>query len=168
MVELNDKKRALLGKLRALAERGIGGERVNAQRKLDAMLEKYGISPEQFEQTGDVELHWFTTPKFVKLFLLIAGEVTDVATIRYKKFGRSVGIECTPSQAVEIELVYAAYRRALEREIEELKEAFCVRHGLYTRATRPLDEKYGRDRTINIQRMAERMTKTKIHKEIEQ
>jgi len=167
MIELDDKRRALLGKLRARAERGIGGERENAQRKLDAMLERFGISTEEFETDGDVSLHWFTLPKFRKLFLLIAAEVLDADTLRYRKYGRSVGIECTPAQMVEIEMTYAAYRRSLEREIEELKEAFCLRHGLYKKATRPLDEKYGPDRTINIMRMAERMTQTRLHKELE-
>jgi hypothetical protein len=167
MIELDDKKRALLEKLRALAERGIGGERENAQRKLDAMLAKCGISVEEFETDGDITLHWFTLPKFRKLFLLIAADVLDVDTLQDRRFGRGVGIECTPAQMVEIEMIYAAYRRRLEHEIEELKEAFCLRHDLYKRATRPLDEKYGTERTINIMRMAERLTKTHVHKELE-
>jgi hypothetical protein len=167
MIELDNKKQALLNKLRALAERGIGGERENAQRKLEAILQRYEISAEEFEANGEKSLNWFTLPKFQKLFLLIAAEVLDVDPLQYRKFGRTIGIESTPAQAVEIELTYAAYRRSLEREIEELKEAFFLRHGLYVKATRPLDEKYGRDRTINILRMADRMTKTQVHKELE-
>ena len=42
-------KKELLRKLRALAERGVGGERQNAQKKLDELIKKYNISDEELE-----------------------------------------------------------------------------------------------------------------------
>jgi hypothetical protein len=170
MIELNDKRRALLGKLQALAQRGIGGERDNARRKLDALLERLGMTPDEFELSEDRALRWFRVTKFPKLLLLIAMEVLNVDPIRYKRSraGKEVAIECTPAQAVEIEMIYAAYRRGLEREIETLKEAYFYRNNLYAQATRPFDEKYSRDKTIAIERMAARLSRTVVHKQIEE
>lgn len=170
MVELDDKKRALLHKLRSLAERGIGGERENAQRMLEKKLEEFGIDPEDFELNEDVGDLWFKVPKYSKMFVLIAAEVLDVDTIRYTKAksGKEIGIRCTASQAVEIELIYAAYRRGLDKEIEMLKEAYFYRNNLYSTATRSFDEKFGRDRTLKIQQMADRMARTFVHKQIEE
>jgi hypothetical protein len=169
-IEPNDKRRALLGKLQAMARRGIGGERENARRKLDALLAKLGLTPDEFELNEDRALRRFRVPKYKKLFGLIACEVLDVDTIRYRRTrsGREIAIECTPAQAVEIEMIYAAYRRGLEREIETLKEAYFYRNNLYAQATRPFDEKYSRDKTLAIQRMAERMSRTMVHKQIDE
>ena len=40
---MDDKKKQLLNKLKALAERGVGGEKETAQRKLQELMEKYEI-----------------------------------------------------------------------------------------------------------------------------
>ena len=39
---MNEKKKALLQKLKALAERGMGGEKEGAERKLKQLMAKYG------------------------------------------------------------------------------------------------------------------------------
>ena len=40
---MDDKKKQLLNKLKTLAERGIGGEKETAQRKLEELMRKYGV-----------------------------------------------------------------------------------------------------------------------------
>lgn len=40
---MDNKKKQLLNKLKALAERGVGGEKETAQRKLQELMEKYEI-----------------------------------------------------------------------------------------------------------------------------
>lgn len=45
-----DKKRELLQKLKALADRGVGGEKVNAQRKLDEYMRKHGYTLEDLDE----------------------------------------------------------------------------------------------------------------------
>ena len=40
---MDDKKKQLLNKLKALAERGVGGEKETAQRKLKELMKKYGV-----------------------------------------------------------------------------------------------------------------------------
>lgn len=40
---MDDKKKQLLNKLKALAERGVGGEKETVQRKLKELMKKYGV-----------------------------------------------------------------------------------------------------------------------------
>lgn len=39
----DEKKMELLKKLKALAERGVGGEKEGAQKKMEQLMKKYGI-----------------------------------------------------------------------------------------------------------------------------
>lgn len=45
--EMSEKKKELLKKLQALAERGVGGEKETAERKLRQLMEKYGMRMQQ-------------------------------------------------------------------------------------------------------------------------
>lgn len=48
---MDDKKKQLLNKLKALAERGVGGEKETAQRKLQELMEKYEIDEMIYQMT---------------------------------------------------------------------------------------------------------------------
>ena len=52
-------KTALLKKIRALAERGVGGEAENAEKLLARMMKKYGISEAELDEETRVR-HDFT------------------------------------------------------------------------------------------------------------
>ena len=52
-------KTALLRKVRALAEHGVGGEAENAEKLLARMMKKYGISEEELDEETRVR-HDFT------------------------------------------------------------------------------------------------------------
>lgn len=52
-------KTALLKKIRALAEHGVGGEAENAEKLLARMMKKYGISEEELDEETRVR-HDFT------------------------------------------------------------------------------------------------------------
>lgn len=55
-----DKKKELLKKLQALAERGVGGEKETAERKLRQLMEKYGIDEMEFaeDKLEEFEFKW--------------------------------------------------------------------------------------------------------------
>ena len=48
-------KAALLKKIKALAERGVGGERENAEALLARLMEKYDVSEEELSEIGGKE-----------------------------------------------------------------------------------------------------------------
>ena len=47
---MNEKQKALLQKLKALAERGVGGEKEGAERKLKQLMAKYGVDRLELEE----------------------------------------------------------------------------------------------------------------------
>lgn len=51
-------KTALLKKVRALAEHGVGGEAENAEKLLARMMKKYGISEEELDEETRVRCKW--------------------------------------------------------------------------------------------------------------
>jgi len=48
-----------LKKLKALAERGIGGEKENAGQLLEKLCIKYGISQDDIDSPEERTNHWF-------------------------------------------------------------------------------------------------------------
>ena len=68
---MDDKTKEKLGRLKALAEHGIGGERDNAAKLLDRLLKKYGarldeLDDEQeqdffFKYSGKEQSEWRST-----------------------------------------------------------------------------------------------------------
>lgn len=46
-----------LGKVKALADRGEGGEKESAERTLAALMKRYGITEEDLEDTK-ATIHW--------------------------------------------------------------------------------------------------------------
>lgn len=48
-------KKDLLRKLKALAEKGVGGEKINAQKKLEALMQKNGITEDELDEETAIE-----------------------------------------------------------------------------------------------------------------
>ena len=75
---MDDKKKQLLNKLKALAERGIGGEKETAQRKLEELMRKYGIEEADLSDEKKEGFKFKYKNKFEKKLIL---------QIAYKTFG---------------------------------------------------------------------------------
>ncbi len=122
-----DKLVRRLKKLLSLAERGVGGEKQNAQRMLDNLLEKHGIN--LCDITDDVtETHWFKYPRgdFNKRLLFqviyaVCGK-RDTWVSKYRRY--QVGVDCTEYERVQIKIQFEAYQQALESELNLAYEAF--------------------------------------------
>ena len=63
---MDEKKKELIKKLQALAERGVGGEKEGAQRKLEQLMEKYNISEADLSDEQLREHEWKYHTKFEK------------------------------------------------------------------------------------------------------
>lgn len=121
-------------KLLALAERGEGGEKVNAQRMLETMLRRHGMT------IGDLigekrELHWFKASSSLdkQLARQIAAKVLDgqVVSYRNQRNAKEVGIETTPAEAIEIDLHLEALRPALASHMDLAFSAFVQANRLF-------------------------------------
>lgn len=131
-------KNGLLLKIKALAERGVGGEADNAEALLARLMDKYGVSDEELEEMhrtrSDFEFHGQEQKKILRqiIYRVTSGYAYE---LRYTNSGRKVktqlGAECTPAEKVEIEYLFDFYKRLWEREKTAFLEAFIQKHKLF-------------------------------------
>lgn len=133
-------KKELLQKLKALAEQGVGGEKINAQRKLAALMRKYNISDEdisdeitqpcKFKYRGERE-----RMLLVQVIYKVTNQRGAVFGFRYTQTGRTVsnmlGCEATKAQKLEIEFLFDFYKRLYKKEEKALYMAFIQKHAIF-------------------------------------
>ncbi len=133
-------KNDLLRKLHALAERGNGGEKINAQRKLEKFMQKYGITEKELEKETleHCEFTFHGTREcslLVQIIYKVLNDRNRCYGFRYSYSGRSVknklGCEATPAQKIEIEFLFDFYKRLYKREEEFFFAAFVQKHKLF-------------------------------------
>lgn len=114
-----------LGKIKALAERGAGGEKETAMRMYEELCRKYDISDNEAEAAlMKLEKRWFSYSTqlekelLVQIFYKVTGDMTCYAyTGRYSR-RKKCACECTALEAAEIELLFGFYREEMKRELE--------------------------------------------------
>ena len=117
-------------KLQALAERGVGGEKTTAQKKLAKLLKDNGINSLDELQKEEYEYTIFSYNGKHEIKLLrqcmykVMGAKSDRTA--YKPYGRrqKIGIYCTKAQKIEIELEFEFYRNVFYEELSTFMDAF--------------------------------------------
>ena len=132
-------KAALLNKIRALAERGVGGEADNAEEILRRLMEKYGVSEDELDEEErrrhDFEYHGKEQEKLLRqvVYKVTGGYAYNLV---YRASGRKVktrlGADCTAAEKVEIEFLFDFYTRLWERERDAFLSAFIQKHRIFT------------------------------------
>lgn len=131
-------KTALLKKVRALAEHGVGGEAENAEKLLARMMKKYGISEEELDEETRVR-HDFTYHggEEKKILRQVVYKVTGgyayelVYTASGRKVRTQLGADCTPAEKVEIEYLFDFYKRLWEKEKDAFLAAYIQKHRIF-------------------------------------
>lgn len=135
-----DKKQELLQKLKALAEHGVGGEKLNAQRKLSAFMKKYGITdveldedkafPCEFAYKGERQRRLLS-----QIIYKVKNEKNTVYSFIYTASNRAcrsrLGCKVTKTQKLEIEFLFDFYKRLYEQEEAFFFRAFVQKHRLF-------------------------------------
>lgn len=131
-------KAALLKKIRALAERGVGGEAENAEEILRRLMEKYGVSEEELDEAErrrhDFEYHGKEQETLLRqvVYKVTGGYAYNLV---YRASGRRVktrlGADCTAAEKVEIEFLFDFYTRLWERERAAFLSAFIQKHRIF-------------------------------------
>lgn len=126
----------LMRKLKALADRGEGGERENARRLLNRLMDKYDV--EEADLSDDVlEEHMFAYRNkheltlLVQLFYKIAGDRKVYRYTSGKGKNSRVYAKCTKAEAVQVEVEYEFYRELWKEEVEWLMNAFIQKHRIF-------------------------------------
>lgn len=156
-----DKKKELLKKLQALAERGVGGEKETAERKLKQLMKKYGIDKLEFEEDKLEEFEFkYSNPQeeqlIRQLFFKMFGKGWRSKSYTYRcgKGSKSIrGIECTKAEGIQLQIEYEFYKQLWQEEMKLFWDAFIQKHHIFS--MRPEDT--GSSEPITPERMAEIM-----------
>jgi len=123
-----------LAAIKRLAEQGVDGERENAVRMLETLLQKYGLTESDLltiEETADVILKYSSLQE-KKLAVQIVGFVKNTAAVKHwwHKKEKCVIAECTPRQKAEIEELYAHYLKEWRDSFDDFMAGFITANDL--------------------------------------
>ena len=138
---MESKKIELIKKVKALADRGVGGEKEDAAKLLEKLMKKYGIEEadisedieeiQSFSYHGEFE-HRLLLQIFYKHFPDITENRGRVRTLPYGKGSRSTFfISCTIAQGIEIAIEFDFYRELWKEEVNFFYQAFLAKHDIY-------------------------------------
>lgn len=131
----DNKLEAKLLKIKALAERGEGGEKESAIKLYQKLLKKYDID-EKSLQTEKLSKHWFTYENeieenlLVQIFYMVTGD-SDYFRRKSRTHGRQCGCVCTAFEKTEIRFYFEFYKDALHQELEAFLMAFKLKNHLF-------------------------------------
>lgn len=147
---MSDKYESLkdkLFKLKALAERGVGGEADNARRLLLKLCADNGIDLSDLDATMSPKETLFKVGRstlYEKLFIQCYAYVTNKQTISYKTDGVNCWVEVTPLQAAQIRDLFEWHKVNIDKEFEDFKDnfmyAYVQKHGLVCHTEHESDE----------------------------
>lgn len=130
-----------LKRLKALADRGIGGEKENAGVLFKKLCDKYHISPDQIESPEERKMRWFKHKRGDAHKLLLSQCIFKIVGRESKRYTHGkkseIGTECNPAEAIEIELDYRFYSAALDKEMERLVEMFIHKNDIFPATPNP-------------------------------
>ena len=129
---IDDTIREQLRKIQRLAESGVGGELENAKRLLESLCARYKVT---VEQILDPERRQYRFPKPAAhewdLFRQCFAFVTQTNTIKYRKRGRSIWVECSNVEFLDLRACFGHYRALFNKELDDLLLAFAGRYKLF-------------------------------------
>lgn len=162
----------LAKKIKALADRGIDGEKRNAAELLNDFLEKHGLTLDDIESETRVDTFINCQKKQRKIMAQIFWRVLGYDAKIYNSAGKRYGyvIECTPAEKIEIAAMFRHYWAAYERELESFQRAFIMTNNLYAQDAdgRDYDDltQQEKDEFERAQRLAQGMDKSEFFKQL--
>jgi hypothetical protein len=158
-----DRIKRRLAKVLALSQRGVGGEKTNAEAILAEGLAKHGLTVDDIGHDSNPLMHelvkYYTyRTKHDKLILTqCVFRVLDVRKLSYRgeRGKKKMGFTATVIDHLEIDAMYSYYRHLFVSEIETLASAFCSKHSLHplTAADRDPDRKVDLEKQMRILEM---------------
>ena len=130
----NDRVIELAKKLKALADRGVGGEKENAIHMLDRLMTEHDISMDDIENPERVDYLFKYQNQYHKQILIQAiGMVMGKEARIFKKTGRSFRliVACTHAEYLEIEATHLFYYDHFKTELDHFLGAFIQKNNLF-------------------------------------
>ena len=130
-------KEELLQKIKALAERGVDGEKESAQALLARLMKKYGVTEADLE-TERVQTEWFAyhdefeSRILRQVIYMVTGKLSFGCVGTYTNRKRKQrGVDCTAAERLEIEANYSFFLAHAKEELEIFLTAFASKNRLY-------------------------------------
>lgn len=119
----------LAKKLKALADKGFGGEKTNAIEMLDTLCKKHNINIEDLEDEKKKECFFNIDLAHAKFFNQIVHHVNRAIPV-YGEFPGNFAIDCTVYEYIEIEAKYHFYLKLYKEELDVFYTAFLNANNL--------------------------------------
>lgn len=169
----------LAKKLKALSDKGIGGEKLNAEKMLQDLLKKFNIKMSDIEgeekfdyffklKENEIDL-WIQIVKNVNWEIKIYGEFPK-KKIKELALEGNYMITCAVCEYIEIEAKYKFYSDAYKQELEIFYSGFIHANQLYsseppTKKVSELSEKEKEEYQRTLL-MASNIKKQSFHKQL--
>ncbi len=172
----------LAKKLKALSEKGIGGEKKNAEKMLLDFITKHKITISDIDGE-EIKNFFFTIEEsYFDLFYQIVKSVNrSIKVYRFPKkevrqfrLKGNHEIECTIAEYIEIEQSYDIYIKLYKEELKTFYEAFIHANSIYPKTSpeemRSVDElsEEEQEKWIRKVSMAHNIKKATIRKQLNQ
>ena len=119
-------------KLKALAERGEGGERANAESQLRKKMDEYGITDEEIGMAIKryASFRYATKNEQYLLEKIIPYVVADAILLQDDKVKDTYFVECSEEEALQVRKLLGFYLDCYEKEQEYFFRAFILQNNL--------------------------------------
>lgn len=128
----------LMYKIHALATGGVGGEAENAQKKLDGLLERYGMTIEDITSKEMKTYQFkFNGKRDESLLNQCAAKVMGKwrGAYSYRRGGKKTrnitGYDLTATEHADLTEMVTYYRSIYEKECDAMLQAFIYKHELF-------------------------------------
>ena len=105
-------------KIKALAEQGYEGEAGSAQKALENMPHKHGLTIEDL-CTDTPEWRWIKIGSNKELFSQCYSQVLNTSTIRYSKYRSNINVELTAAQYADLISLFEFHSDQLKKEFKK-------------------------------------------------
>lgn len=132
-METNDKVYDLLRKLHALAQRGVGGEKDNAENALQRLMRRHKVTLENItEERKDRRLFEYTTKEHQTFILQVIASITGVGIYRAARgVRRKMWVDLTTAEHLEAVMKIDHYWPMFKEEQALFYAAFIQANALY-------------------------------------
>lgn len=127
-------KLELIKKIKALAEQGTGGEKFNAQQKLEELMKKYDISNDDLAVDILKDFNFNVKREIDKKLLSqilysVCGDIDERKGVYH--CGKKFFIRCTDAEFLEIDAKFDFYKKEYEKQAKLFYRAFIQANSIF-------------------------------------
>lgn len=170
-------KLELLQKIKALVNAGVGGEAINAKKKLEELMKKYNITEEELSdeiiEKFDIKVTGFAERKLLsQVVYSVCGDIDSKKGVwEYVNGKKNIRcVHCTKAEFLEIEAKFDFYKREFRLQQKYFLDSFIQANEIFPprEKTKPNDREYFlSEEDMKILKMSRGIEKSIFVKQIE-